>query len=445
MNERIRLDLEHNWHPFTQMEQLKNRPPLLIERAEGVKLFASDGKAYYDTIASWWCNIHGHCCPEITDAVVRQSAKLDHTLFAGITHEPAIELSKRLTDISPAGLDRVFYSDNGSCAVEIALKMSVQNWKNIGQEVKARFICFDRGYHGDTIGAMSVGGVDLYTVPFKTLMFDSIRIPTPYCYRCPMGLEKTACGCACIKYLEDALEEHGGEVSALIIEPMLLGAGGMITYPAQYLKLARELTSRYGVHLILDEVATGFGRTGKMFAADHAGISPDFMCVSKGLTGGTLPLAATLTNDGIFDAFAGPVGGTKTFYHGHTFTANPIACAAANASLDILVGENTLEEVAWLAGKLTDDFAGYAAHPMVGDIRVIGCVAALELVKNKYTKEPLTSADMAGIGFYARGFDHGIILRPVGNVVYLFLPLSVKERDLGEMLGRFGNLMSELS
>lgn len=441
MDERIKSDLAHNWHPFTQMEQLKERPPLLIERGEGVKLYASDGKVYYDTIASWWCNVHGHCRKEISEAIAKQAATLDHTLFAAITHEPAAKLSKKLIDIAPKGLSRVFYSDNGSCSVEIALKMSVQYWKNLGHEGKRNFVCFDRGYHGDTIGTMSVGGVDLYTSPFTHLMYDSIRIPTPYCYRCPLGLNKETCECECAKFLDEALNGNAGEVSAVIIEPMLLGAGGMITYPARYLEKARGITSKHGVHLILDEVATGFGRTAKMFAADHAGITPDFMCISKGLTGGTLPLAATLTTENIFEAFAGPVGGTQTFYHGHTFTANPIACAAANASLELFETENTLANAAYLETRLAEDFASYWGHPTVGDVRVLGCCAALELVKDKNTKEALSSKDMAAIGFYSRGFDHGIILRPVGNVVYLFLPLATKEPDLQEMLVRFKGLM----
>ncbi|MDD3925647.1 MAG: adenosylmethionine--8-amino-7-oxononanoate transaminase [bacterium] len=437
MDELIKSDLAHNWHPFTQAEQLKKRPPLLIERAEGVKLYASDGKIYYDTIASWWCNVHGHCRKEISDAVAKQAARLDHTLFAAITHEPAALLSQRLTAIAPRGLSRVFYSDNGSCAVEIALKMSTQYWRNRGQAQKKRFICFDRGYHGDTIGAMSVGGVDLYTSHFKHLMYDSIRIPTPYCYRCPLGLEKGNCGCGCVKLLEDALDRHSGETAAVIFEPMLLGAGGMITYPAEYVRRARELTARYGVHLILDEVATGFGRTGRMFAADHADVAPDFMCLSKGLTGGTLPLAATLTTEEVFCAFDEPVKGTKTFYHGHTFTANPIACAAANASLELFEMENTLANVVCLQNRLSENFASYASHPLVGDIRVIGCCAALELVKDKASREPLSAANMAEIDFYNLGFDGGIILRPVANVVYLFLPLAVGEPDLDEMLDRF--------
>jgi adenosylmethionine-8-amino-7-oxononanoate aminotransferase len=268
-------------------------------------------------------------------------------------------------------------------------------------------------------------------------MYDSIRIPTPYCYRCPLGLRKDDCGCKCADLLKETLERYSGETAAIILEPILLGAGGMIVYPAEYLKRAGELAKSYGVHLILDEVATGFGRTGKMFAADHAGITPDFMCISKGLTGGTLPLAATLTTEEVFDSFAEPVRGIKTFYHGHTFTANPVACAAANASLELFETENTLANVAYLQNRLLDDFASYADHPLVGDIRIIGCCGALELVKNKESKEPLSIRDMTKIGFYGLGFDQGIILRPVANVVYLFLPLAVGESDLGEMLNRF--------
>jgi adenosylmethionine-8-amino-7-oxononanoate aminotransferase len=284
---------------------------------------------------------------------------------------------------------------------------------------------------------MSVSSVDLYTSHFKHLLVDSIRIPTPYCYRCPLSLNKETCGAACIAFLEDALKANASETAAVIIEPMMLGAGGMLMYPAEYVKKVRELTSAYDVHLILDEVATGFGRTAKMFASEHAGISPDFLCLSKGITGGTLPLAATVTTEPIFDAFSGPVGSPATFYHGHTYTANATACAAALASLELFEKENTLANAVRLEQRLTEDFASYQNHPLVGDIRVLGSVAALELVTDKEAKTPISSAQMNALDIYSRGFDAGLILRPLGSVIYLFLPLATKEPDLGEILSRF--------
>lgn len=442
MNDWLKKDLAYNWHPYTQTSSLKTSPPLLIESAKGTKLYDSDGRWYYDTISSWWCNVHGHAHPKIVEAVKRQVDKLDHTLFAGVTHKPAIELAERLIRYAPDSLRKVFYSDNGSTAVEIALKMSVQYWRNSGKPEKSGFIALDRGYHGDTIGCMSVSGVDLFVQPFAPLMFRAHRVPSPYCYRCPLGLRSDRCNAACASFVEDALQERAETTAAVIMEPLMMGAGGMIIYPAAYVAEVAQLARKYGVHLILDEVATGFGRTGTLFACQQCGISPDFLCLSKGLTGGTLPLAATLTTSEIFDAFCGPVGSDKTFYHGHTYTANPTGCAAAAASLSLFEEEGVLDQASTIAAKLRKDMQQFAGHSLVGDIRTIGTISALELVKDKTSKEPFGSADAVMRDFYRSGLEKGVILRPIGNVVYLFLPLCTTLDELDDILGRTYSAMS---
>lgn len=437
MTDLIQKDRTYNWHPYTQMSIQQDNPPLLIEKARGIKLYDTSGRWYYDTISSWWCNIHGHLHPKIVNAIKQQLNKLDHTLFAGITHKPAIELSERLIHIAPDGLQRVFYSDNGSTAVEVALKMSIQYWRNSGRPEKTKFISFDRAYHGDTAGCMSVSGDGAFTQAFISLMFSGYKIPSPYCYRCPLGhADKDACATACIKFLKDALDNHSDTVAAVILEPLILCAGGMLIYPAKYLTEAARLSKKYNVHLILDEVATGFGRTGTMFACEQAGVCPDFLCLSKGLTSGMLPLAATLTTQDVFNAFLGPLGSEKTFYHGHTYTANPIGCSAALASLDIFTKEGTLSHVQVISQELSKSINIFNDHRLVGDIRTIGTVAAFELVRNKKTKEPLPGNDEKIKNIYSEGLANNVILRPMGNVIYLFLPLVTSLEELRDIISR---------
>jgi len=302
------------------MKDCRKLPPILIEKAKGMKLYDNKGNYYYDTISSWWCNVHGHNHPKIKEAINRQLYSLEHVLFAGFTHKTAILLAERLVSATPKNLTKVFFSDNGSTSVEIALKMSFQYWQNIGRRKKIKFISLDYGYHGDTIGTMSVSGVDLFNKVFSPLFFSSFKVPSPYCYRCPMGKERSSCKMECIRPLEEILRERNGEIAAIILEPLVLAAGGMIVYPLEYLKRVGELTKRYNVHLILDEVATGFGRTGKMFACEYAAIKPDFMCLSKGISAGYLPLGVTLTTDKVYRAFYADYDRKKTFYHGHTYT-----------------------------------------------------------------------------------------------------------------------------
>jgi len=330
----------------------------------------------------------------------------------------------------------VFYSDNGSTAVEVALKMSLQYWRNSGRPEKSKFVSFDQAYHGDTVGCMSVSGDSAFTHAFTPLMFSGYKVPSPYCYRCPVGQKKDECATECVSLLEDVLRKHAGAIAAVILEPLILCAGGMLIYPVAYLAEAARLSKEYNVHLILDEVAVGFGRTGTMFACEQAGVCPDFLCLSKGLTNGMLPLAATLTTQDIFNAFLGPQGSEKTFYHGHTFTANPIGCSVALASLDIFAEEGTLSHVQEISQELRKGIDMFNDHPLVGDIRTIGTVAAFELVKNKKTKEPLPGHDNVIRKIYSRGLENNVILRPIGNVIYLFLPLITTVEELKDIISR---------
>ncbi|NQT32408.1 MAG: adenosylmethionine--8-amino-7-oxononanoate transaminase [Candidatus Omnitrophica bacterium] len=443
-NDLVKRDLKHNWHPYTQMKDCEDLPPIPIAKAKGIKLYDYDGNFYYDTISSWWCNIHGHNHPKINEAIKEQVDSMGHVLFAGFTHKPAVELSEKLAGITPKDLTKVFYSDDGSTAVETALKMSIQYWQNIGETGRECFLSLDRGYHGDTVGTMSLGGADLFSKRFEKLFFRSYKAPTPYCYRCPLGREKDNCSLECLGAMEDILKDNAGKISAIIIEPLLMGAAGMIIYPAEYLEGVYKLSRKYNVHLIADEVAAGFGRTGKMFACEHAGVQPDFMCLSKGLTAGYMAMGATLTTDEVYNAFYDDHDKLKTFYHGHTFTANPLACAAASASVDVFRKEDSLENVKKINKKLRSFLDGIEDHPLVGDTRCIGAVAAIELVKDKKSKEPFGLNERIGLEIYRMGLEENLILRPLGNIVYLFLPLSTRSDELEDIIRRTTGIIKSL-
>ncbi len=437
-----RLDKRHLWHPFTQMHDYADRDLLLIDRAAGLFLYDAAGRAYYDTISSWWCIVHGHNHPHIMAALRRQTERLDQVLLAGITHENAILLAKRLVDITPASLTRVFFSDNGSTACEVAMKMALQYWQQAGEPQRKRFVGVERGYHGDTIGTMSVGGTPGFHQAFAPLCFASFRIPAPYCYRCPVGAAPEECACECSAPLAELLERRGHEIAACIVEPLILAAGGMIVYPAAYLRVITELCRRHGVLVIFDEVATGFGRTGKMFAFEHAGTVPDFLCLSKGITGGTLPLAATMTTEEIFAAFYGPYAENRTFYHGHTFTGNPLAAAAALANLELFEQEDTLNRLQPVIRHLHQAVRRFHALEQVGDVRCLGTIVALELVRDRRTKEPFTFEERVGWPIYLAGLEHGLILRPLGNVIYLWLPLTVTAADVDAIVERVWTVLT---
>ena len=444
MDRWVKKDLKYNWHPYTQMKDCRNMPPILIEKAKGIKLYDSKGNFYYDTISSWWCNVHGHNHPKINRAIKRQLGYLDHVLFAGFTHKPAIMLAEKLVSFTPKGLTKVFFSDNGSTAVETAIKMSFQYWQNIGKKKKTKFVSLDRGYHGDTIGAMSLSGVDLFNEVYKPLFFQSLRVPSPYCYRCPADTNSAVCGVECIKPLERVFKQRSSEIAALILEPLVMAAGGMIIYPVKYLRRAASLAKKYNVHLIIDEVATGFGRTGKMFACEYAGVHPDFMCLSKGITSGYLPLGAALTTEKIYHSFYADYEKKKTFYHGHTYTANPISCSAALASLSLFKEENTLQKVSRLTPVFHQKLEDFRGLPFVGDARHIGMIGALELVKDKKTKKTFSFEERIGMKIYKKGLKENLILRPLGNIVYFYLPLSTRESDLAKILKKAFNIMKEI-
>jgi len=439
----IERDLSCLWHPYTQMKDCRRRPPILIESAQGLKLFDADGNFYYDTISSWWCNVHGHGHPKIAAAIKRQVESMDHILAAGFTHKLAICLAEKLVALAPENLTRVFYSDNGSTAVETALKMSVQYWDNAGVRGKTKFVALDLAYHGDTFGAMSVAGPTVFTKAFAPLLFDAFHVPTPYCYRCPVGKQKDSCQAECAGALETTLREHSGEIAGVILEPLLMGAAGMIIYPPAYLQRAAALARQYNVHLILDEVATGFGRTGTMFACEQARVSPDFLCLSKGITGGTLPFAATLTTEAIYAGFYDDYDKHKTLYHGHTYNANPIGCAAALAGLEIFEQEKTLEKVQRMIPGYHRRLEALGSLPHIGDVRAIGMVGALEIVQDKETKEPFPVSERIGLRLFEEGLKRNLVLRPMGNVTYLFLPLSTTERELADILDKFSETITE--
>jgi adenosylmethionine-8-amino-7-oxononanoate aminotransferase len=445
MDSWIKKDLQYLWHPYTQMKDCETFPPILIERAKGIKLYDNKGNFYYDTISSWWCNVHGHNHPKIKAAIRKQLNSLDHVLFAGFTHKPAIRLAEKLVSITPEKLTKVFFSDNGSTAVETALKMSFQYWRNSGKKRKTKFLSLDLAYHGDTIGAMSVAGTTIFNEVFSPLLFESYKVPSPYCYRCPMGKQKNRCNIDCIKPLEKTLKEHRAEIAALILEPLLLGAAGMIVYPIEYLKKAALLAQKYDVHLIADEVATGFGRTGKMFACEHGAVQPDFMCLSKGITSGTLPFAATLTTQDIYNAFYDDYAKHKTFYHGHTYSANPIGCCAALASLEIFEEEKTLEKTEKLVPQLQEGMERLASLRYVGDVRYIGMTGAVELVRDKETQKGFDTAERIGQQVFREGLKENLILRPLGNVIYLCLPLSTTKEELCDILEKMLKTIKNLN
>ena len=437
MNEWLKKDLKFIWHPYTQMKDCLRFPPILIKKARGIKLYDNERNFYYDTISSWWCNVHGHNHPKIKAAIKRQLSRLEHVLFAGFTHEPAILLSEKLISICPRKLTRVFFSDDGSTSVEVALKMSFQYWQNTGRTKKTKFIALDYGYHGDTVATMSVSGINIFNRVFSPLFFPSFKVPSPYCYRCPMNKDKPSCDIDCIMPLEELLKEKSGIISAIILEPMILAAGGMIVYPKEYLSKVAKLAKKFNVHLILDEVATGFGRTGRMFACEYVeNIAPDFLCLSKGLTAGYLPLAATLTTDKIYKAFYADYREKKTFYHGHTYTANPLSCSVALASLEVFKKERTLERIGKIIPLFHAGMERFRDLPFAGDIRYIGMIGAIELVKDKSTKKGFDFKERIGLEVYKRGLKKNIILRPLGGIIYLFLPLCIKKYELDDILDR---------
>jgi adenosylmethionine---8-amino-7-oxononanoate aminotransferase len=425
-------DSEYLWHPFTQMSEWEGADNIVITRGEGSYLIDSDGNRYLDGVAAIWTNVHGHCRKEINDAIKEQVDRLEHSTLLGLSNDRAALLAKRLVEIVPPGLCKVFYSDNGSTAVEIGVKMAFQYQSQTGHPEKTKFISFDNAYHGDTVGAMSVGGIDIYHEVYAPLLFPTIKAPSPYCYRCALAPEgdPKSCGMLCLKELERLMELHSHELAGLVIEPFVQGAGGMIVQPEGFVKAVRELCDRFDVLMIADEVAVGFGRTGAMFACGKAGVTPDILALSKGISAGYLPLAATLTTRKVYDAFLGSYSELKTFFHGHTFTGNPIACAAGLASLDLFLSENLLENLVPKIAYLADRLQRLRELPQVGDVRQQGMIGGIELVLDKKTRKAYPWEERVGVRVCLEARKHGLFLRPLGNIIVVFPPLSISLDEL---------------
>ncbi len=429
-------DRKYVWHPFTQMQDWPKEEPLLIERGEGVELIDGEGKRYIDGVASLWTNIHGHHVPELDEAVRRQLDQVAHTTLLGLSSPKSIELARELVARTPEGLDKVFYSDSGSTAVEVALKMAFQFWQQQGGPLtkNTRFACVTDAYHGDTIGAVSVGGIGLFHALYRPLLFESMRLPSPYCYRCPLGRERDSCGLACAKEAAETVRRHHGELAAVVMEPLVQGAAGMIVHPEGYLTMVAEACRESEVLLILDEVATGFGRTAKLFACEHEGIEPDLMALAKGLSGGYLPLAATLVSNRVFEGFLGSYESRRTFFHGHTYTGNPLACAAALASLALFDQRDLLAHTARLARELHGLLETFQGLPHVGDVRQRGLMAGIELVKDRDTKEPFPASLRFGHRVIKEARKRGALLRPLGDVLVLMPPLAISSAQLERLV-----------
>ena len=424
-------DLKYIWHPCSQMKDYEELPPIVIDRGEGIYLYDTDGNKYMDVISSWWCNLLGHCNPQINAAVKKQIDKLEHVIFANFSHRPAIELCERLIEVLPRGLCKFNFTDNGSSAIEAAMKVSFQYHEQTGSPQKTRFMALSDAYHGETIGALSAGDCDLYTKLYKPILMDVIRIQGPDCYRCPYGKERGSCNCECAEHAAKTFKEFGNVTAGILVEPLLQGSAGMKVYPPLYLKKLRALCDEYNVHLIADEIATGYGRTGKMFAFDHAGVSPDIMCLSKGLTGGYMPMALFITTQKIYDAFYADYNSGKAFMHSHTYSGNPLACSAAIAVLDILKDGTVLKQANENAKYFTAIIKEkFASHRNAGDIRTIGLINAIELVKDKKTKEPFDARLRTGYQIYKKALKKGLLLRPLGDVIYFNPPLIIDKKEM---------------
>ena len=418
----VDVDALRIWHPFTRGGAGAELPRIV--RGEGAYLFTDDGRRILDAISSWWVNLHGHAHPHIANAIAEQARQLEHVLLAGFVHEPVERLAEELRRVVPAALKRVFFSDDGSTAVEVALKMAVQYWRNIGRGEKSEIVALEHGYHGDTAGAMSVSDDSPFTSAFAGMRFPVHRVHSAYCYRCPVGLKRELCHIECADSLEKLLIERGDRIAAIIVEPLLQGASGMIVHPVEFLQRVRKLTEAHNVLLIADEVLTGFGRCGAMFASELAGVSPDMMCVSKGITGGFLPLGATLVTDKVFDAFGGD-DPARTFWHGHSYTGNPIACAAAVANLGIFRTEPVFERIAGIAAIHAERLPAFSQIAAVGNVRTIGTMAAIEL---RAGDAGYLSALRPKLYDYFLKRD--ILLRPLGNVIYVLPPYCIEAEDL---------------
>ena len=419
IKQRADFDRAHIWHPAAQMKDYESFPPVEVAKAKGCILYTQDNREIIDIVSSWWCNLLGHCNDEISSSVSKQLFELEHVIFANFTHPGAIELVEKLLKIVPKGIEHFNFADNGSSSVEMALKIAFQYQHQIGQTKRVRFACLDEDYHGETIGALSVGAMDLYSKIYKPMMMDNIHIPVPDMYR-NTDVEST------LQKARKLFEKHGHELCALIVEPILQGAAGMRIYPKEYLKGLYDLCREYGVLFIADEIATGFFRTGKMFACDHAEITPDIMCLSKAITGGYMPMSVVCTTHEVYKAFYADYSQMKAFVHSHTYAGNPLACAAANAVLDILNEGSVVSQASENAKWLSEEFEKrFASHENIGQHRHIGLINAIEIVKDRDTKESFDSNLRLGYTIYQDAMKNGLLLRPIGDVLYFNPPLNI--------------------
>jgi adenosylmethionine---8-amino-7-oxononanoate aminotransferase len=418
------------------MKEWEQEEPVIIERGKGPYLIDTEGRHYLDGTSSIWVNLHGHRHPTLDKALREQLGKVAHSTLLGLSNPPAIELARELVRIAPKGMTRVFYSDDGSTAVEVALKMAVQYWQQRKPRLgpKRMFVNLKLAYHGDTAGAMSVGNIDLFHERFHPLLFPTLKVDAPYCYRCPLKLTYPSCRLACIEPIERLLKSRHKDLAGFIIEPLVQAAAGIITAPPDYLTRIRKLCTKYNVLLIADEVATGFGRTGKMFACQHEGVTPDLMAISKGLTGGYMPLAATLATEEIYQTFLGEYREWKTFFHGHSYTGNPLGCAVALANLQVFRQEHTLTRLRLKIKALSRLLKPLAEHPHVGDIRQCGFMVGIELVKRRMAREPYPLEERVGHQVAIDARSRGLLLRPIGNVIVLMPPLVTSIKELRDMI-----------
>jgi adenosylmethionine-8-amino-7-oxononanoate aminotransferase len=418
------------WHPCTQMRDHETLPPIPIRRGQGVWLEDFNGKRYLDAISSWWVNLFGHANPRINAAIQNQLQNLEHVILAGFTHEPVVRLSERLIEIAPRGLAHCFYASDGSAALEIALKMSFHYWQNRGEPKRTRFINLANSYHGETLGALSVGDVALYKETYRPLLLEAITVKSPDCYDRESGESWADYSTRLFAEMEKALERHAGEVCAVVVEPLVQCAGGMRMYDPVYLKLLRQACDKYRVHLIADEIAVGFGRTGTLFACEQAGIAPDLLCLGKGLTGGYLPLSACLATDEIYQAFYAEYTARKAFLHSHSYTGNPLACSAALATLDIFRDDDVLNRNRQLATHMAQATAALAEHPHVAEVRQTGMILAIEMVKDRKTREPFPWQERRGLAVYRHALEQGALLRPLGDVIYFMPPYVIQPEEI---------------
>jgi adenosylmethionine-8-amino-7-oxononanoate aminotransferase len=438
-------DRTYLWHPFTQMQEWEREMPVIIERGKGSSLIDTEGRIYLDGTSSIWVNLHGHRHPRLDRALTSQLRNIAHSTLLGLSNPPAIRLARELIRLAPKGLRRVFYSDDGSTAVEAALKMAVQYWQQRRPEAgpKQTFVHLKLAYHGDTVGAVSVGNIDLFHARFKPLLFPTLQVDPPYCYRCPLGLTYPSCRLACLDPLETILSTRHREVAGVILEPLVQAAAGMITAPPGYLKRVRDLCTEHNVLLIADEVATGFGRTGRMFACGHEGVTPDLMAISKGLTGGYMPLAATLATEEIYRAFLGRYDEWKTFFHGHSYTGNPLGCAVALANLEVFRREKTLTRVRRHSKLLSRLLRPLSSLDHVGDIRQCGLMVGIELVQDRMKRTPYPLELRIGHLVARDCRARGLLLRPLGNILVLVPPLSTSPRELTRMVAILHHAIAE--